>query len=130
MCAAIRDALHVSNEFRVVISIALLRAAVVRRINAGITAECAHANAGVIRERRQTRMPRCVARFGQCVLKKRVMWLRRFRDVEGTLRDDLDTERREQALELLSFFRLPVAMTSFSILVSFIAILLNLWERL
>jgi hypothetical protein len=69
-------------------------------VHARLAAECRHAQAGVVGERRQAGELRGMARLGQGVLEEGAVRLLGLGDGEGRLRQHLDVEGREQRGEL------------------------------
>ena len=100
MRAAVGDAGERRDQLRVVAGVGLRLARVARALHARRAAERAHADAGIVGERRQLRVRARVPRLGERVLDERDVRLVRFGNAERRLRDHLDPERGEQPVEL------------------------------
>src|SRR6266849_5092791 len=88
------------HELFVVARIRPWLAAKPRRVHAGLPAERPHANARIVRKRRELGAAARVARLGERVLDEAAVRFFCIGDAEARLRNDLHSERREQRFEL------------------------------
>ena len=99
MRATIRHTAQRGDQFRIVARVGFRLAGIARALHSRRAAECPHAQAGIIGQRRQVGVCARVPRLGERVLDKRRVRLVGVGDGEFRLRDQVDGKRRQQPAE-------------------------------